>query len=151
MHRTLLVVCLTLCLLAGCRSQQTPDTDSGYSAWMGHLTLQYSDADGEHEYPVDFGARQKLADAWARANWKYRGGSLFLPYSSTYFAPPKLTWGDGYKREGIHIRNEATVDTRVVWFRDWDCWVCTDSWLIEAVRSAIRTRLAAEGKPDPFK
>jgi hypothetical protein len=50
MHRTLLVVCLTLCLLAGCRSQQTPDTDSGYSAWMGHLTLQYSDADGEHEY-----------------------------------------------------------------------------------------------------
>jgi hypothetical protein len=146
-------VCLLACLLAGCCNQQKVEDDTGYSASMSELTLHYVDVGGEQQYPVRFGERQKLEDAWGRANWKYRSGSLFVPNSSWDYAPPKLVWGDGYslKNNEYTTRNEVTVDTKVVWFRNWDSWVCSDPWFVEAVKSAIRDRLATEGKPDPFE
>lgn len=112
---------------------------------MDQLTLQYTDAAETHPYPIRFEARQRMETAWAQTSWSFRNGSLNT-VRTVWIPPAALTWTSS----GSY--NEAYVDgdSRVVWNHMLEVWISSDRGFVEFVKAAIRERLAAEGKPDPY-
>lgn len=87
-----------------------------------------------------------METAWAQTSWRFRDGSQLM-VRTVWTPPAALTWTSG----GSH--NEAYVDgdSRVVWNHMLEVWISYDREFVEFVKSATRERLAAEGKPDPYR